>query len=107
MKRLPKFLEADNPNDPDGLTFIIHTQPPRFAAQVIICQGEEYMEIQRHFAAYGRTDYGDYSAVIGIVEMWDSLPTGTPQDQADLLAKIMRRCADWYRGVLIDIINES
>lgn len=109
MAKYPKFLECVNPNsDPDDL-YIIHTQYPRFIAQLLISDDEdEIMSFQRHFNIGGKTDYKDLSACIGVLEFWDEVKsTGDVQKDADYLAKLMRRCADWYHLTLKSIADEK
>lgn len=108
MAKFPKFLECINPNgDPDDL-WVLHTQSPRFLARLLISDNEvEIMDFQRVFSAIGKTDYKDHSAVIGVVEFWDDPYNSnkTKQDQADSIAKLMRRCADWYHLTLKNTID--
>lgn len=110
MAKYPKFLECINPNgDPDDL-WILHTQHPRFIGKLLISDDEvEIMNFQRQFTAVGKTDYKDLSAVIGVIEFWDSPydNTKTLQEQADNVAKLMRRCADWYHSTLKDIVDNE
>lgn len=109
MAKYPKFLECVNPNgDPDDL-YILHTQHPKFIAQLLISDDEsEIMNFQKHFTVGGKTDYKDLSAVIGVIEFWDEIKsTGDFQKDADNLANLLRRCADWYHLTLKDIVENE
>jgi hypothetical protein len=110
MAKYPKFLECVNPNgSPDDL-YILHTQSPRFIAKLLISDDEgEIMDFQRHFTVGGKTDYKHLSAVIGVIEFWDNpyKPDLSTQEQADRLAKLLRRCADWYHSTLKDLVDNE
>lgn len=110
MAKYPKFLECVNPNGDPGDLYILHTRHPRFLAQLLISNDEkEIMEFQRHFNIGGRTDYKGMSALVGVIDFWDNpyKEENTPQKQADNIARLMRRCADWYHGTLKDMVENE
>jgi hypothetical protein len=110
MAKYPKFLECINPNGDIDDIYILHTQAPRFIAAVLITNDEaEMLQFENQFKACGRTTYKNDTASIGVIEFWDNpWKEGlTPQEQADSIAKLMRRCADWYYPVLKELIDNE
>lgn len=96
MKRnsLPKYMMLSHPTM-DGQHFIIRTQPPIILGQVV--RGNiEQMILDYQPIAYGKP-YEQNEWAVFFAGKLDSDPlTGTAQEQADQLAKIMRKMSDFY-----------
>lgn len=111
MAKYPKFLECINPNsDNEDEVYIVHTQHPRFIAELFITNDEnEMMKFEKHFNVGGRTNHKNYTASIGVVEFWDTPMNAdkSSQELADDLAKLMRRCGDWYFNALKEIAEND
>ena len=106
--KLPKFLIAQNPLvDVDSL-FIVHTRPPLFIASVHQTLNEDEQVREKLIQKYtigSATVFGKYTFVLGVEELSEdkkfaALPA---QKQADKLAAITRRMADWFRAYLKDV----
>ena len=100
----PAFMLAENPITGKQL-FIIHTGMPYIMAEVFSFNSTDenaIMDCKRNYTVAGKTEYEDEAAVIGAVMI---LPDAnflelSSQEQADKLAKLMRRMADWYYAYL-------
>lgn len=100
----PAFMLAENPITGKQL-FIIHTGTPYVMAEVFHYDAEDnesIMDCQRNFTICGKTTYLDKTAIIGAVMMIpdDKFLEMSTQEQADKLANLMRRMADWYYAYL-------
>lgn len=79
----------------EGGQFIIRTQPPLIVGQVIKGDIEELIRQYQPIAvgkAYGQNEWAIFYA--GMLAHYKF--TGTAQEQADYLAKIMRKMSDFY-----------
>jgi hypothetical protein len=101
----PAFLLCENPiaDKSDGRAFILHNRDPKLLAEVHHFEGltdSQKMQIEKKLPISGRLDYG--SETIYLEPNWldESTITGTLQEQADKLAALMRRMADWYHAYL-------
>lgn len=96
MDKLPKFVIAKNPMIEGNRIFIIHMREPAIHAEVFhfnIDNEPGQMEAKARYAAGSSTEVNNEYIVIGAVYI-------APTDlNADKLAGIMRRMADWYRSV--------
>lgn len=100
----PAFMIAENPMAGEQL-FIIHTGTPFVMAEVFGFHAEDekaIMECQRNFTIAGKTDYEVGTYVLGAKMMIpdDKFLNLELQEQADKLANLMRRMADWYHAYL-------
>jgi hypothetical protein len=115
--KISKFLLCENPLTESG-DFILHTRTPRFLMQVIDCESAEhqkeigkelFIEGEKHgFMVASQTNIYDYYFVLVAIHIYDDIKN--TQENADELAKIARRAADWYRQIIkreIDLSNES
>jgi hypothetical protein len=107
--KAPKFLFCENPiaTASDGRLFILHTQEPVILAELWHYEGltdRELIEKQNQLGPTGaKLEYGDEVILFSSVmmfrgEKFSQLPG---QEQADKLAGVMRRMADWYKAYLI------
>lgn len=100
----PAFMLAENPMTGKQL-FIIHTGTPYVMAEVHsfhTADEKGIMDCQRNYTIAGKTTFETHTAVIGAVmmvpdEKFGKLPL---QEQADKLANLMRRMADWFYAYL-------
>lgn len=100
----PAFMLAENPMTGEQL-FIIHTGSPYVMAEVYHYEEddeESIMVCQRNFTAGSKTTYMGETAVIGAIMMIpdEKFLKMDTQEQADKLANLMRRMADWYFAYL-------
>lgn len=99
----PAFLLCENPiaDKSDGRLFILHNREPRLLAEVHHYEDltdEQKMDIQRQIPIGGRLDYD--SETIFFTPMWLDSELATQAD-ADKIAGLFRRMADWYKAYLI------
>jgi hypothetical protein len=104
MNKLPKFLFCENPiaDKSDGRQFILHARRPVILAEVFHfneAQESESMECKRAFNLCATLDYPPEYIVLGAV--WTEPIVIKNQEEANRLAGIMRRMADWYETYLI------
>lgn len=95
-----KFVLADNPmlEFHRGGQYIIHLRDPLIVAQVFHFDSDEEeqsMELKRQSTTCATLDYGDEYIVLPAIFI---APTTI---DANRLAGIMRRMADWYESYLI------
>lgn len=97
-----KFIIAENPIVNDGRVFIIHLRDPVIIAEAFhfdLDQESEWMECKSNFQIGASIDYAGELITLGarfvgpVPDKWFAFST---QEQADKLAKIMRRIGDWY-----------
>jgi len=107
MGNKSKFLIAENPMVDDGRVFIVHTQSPLILAECFHCGADgDYTadavnELKRRFEVGGGLEYSPSEYVV-VGALWiEPHATDNPQRDADKLAGIMRRMADWYEAYLI------
>lgn len=103
-----KFLLCENPiaDKSDGRLFILHNRTPTLLAEVFhfdINDEISQMQCKQKFSIGGTLDYGNEYIVFGCLWVIPDEKFSTPsvQQQADELAGIMRRMADWYKSYLI------
>lgn len=105
MNNMPQFLLCENPTADDNQLYILHTREPYILARVEHYEDlsdERRMEIERTITIGSRLDYPPetiFFHALWVVE-GDELKKITPQEQANTLAGIMRRMADWYEDYL-------
>ena len=103
MGNKSKFLIAENPMVDDGRVFIVHAQSPIILAECFHfdpADEDEQMKATSAFEVASALDYDHEYIVIGA--LWvEPHATDNPQRDADKLAGIMRRMADWYEAYLI------
>ncbi|MBV5334195.1 MAG: hypothetical protein JZU49_00125 [Sulfuricurvum sp.] len=116
MKNLPKFLHLANGRAAPGREFILHTSRPAWLAEVFQFDNEEQIiEFGRELtekaykpgaptfiASRSRKPWNGkhyFFAVIALYENFDS-----SQTEADRVARIARRMADWY---LFNVLKQS
>jgi hypothetical protein len=104
-----KFLLCENPiaEKSDGRLFILHTQDPVILAELWHYEGltdRELIEKQNELGpTNAKLEYMDEVVLFSSImmfrgEKFSQLPG---QEQADKLAGVMRRMADWYKAYLI------
>jgi len=103
-----KFLLCENPiaDKSDGRIFILHNRNPLILAEVFhfdIENEELQMNCKRQFTIGSSLEFGNQYIVFGA--LW-TIPDARflakeAQKQANELAGIMRRMADWYESYLI------
>lgn len=97
MNKPPKFLYAKSRSD--DRQFIIHTQKPRFLAQVFASTGDLILvqELAEKFPYGARTNRIDNTFyVIPVIEFFDE-----PENVNDI-PKIMSRMGDWFYSLKLD-----
>lgn len=99
----PAFLLCENPmiNKSDGRLFILHNRYPLLLAEVHHFQyltDNHIINIQRQIRIGGRLDY--HPETIFFTPVWIDKEITTQAD-ADKIAGIFRRMADWYKSYLI------
>jgi hypothetical protein len=107
--KTPAFLLCENPilSENDGRLFILHTRTPAMLVELNHFKGltdNEIAELSKIATRDGaRLDYGN--EVIFFLQQWimpePEYAALKPQEQADKVAGIMRRMADWYKAYLI------
>lgn len=107
--KTPKFLICENPiitGDNEGRLFILHTQDPIILAELWHYENISESDLMDAMRQLGPTsaklEYGTETILFTSVlmvrgESFSKLPG---QEQADKLAGIMRRMADWYEAYL-------
>jgi len=84
----------------DHRVFILHTREPRIVAEVYHLHPSEEgkaIEIQKQFSVGSKMEMPNELILLGAVWI-EPFYKGTTQQNADELAGIMRRMADWYRA---------
>lgn len=107
MTKTAKFLLCENPiaDKSDGRIFILHNRTPILLAEVFHFDASDemaQMDCKRNFSAYGALEYDSEYIVFGCLWMVpdDKFQKKTAQQQADDIAAIMRRMADWYEAYI-------
>lgn len=78
-----------------GAEFIIRTQPPIIVGQVVKGNIEQMIRAHQPIAVGKELEQNDWA--VFFAGKLDTEPmTGTAQEQADQLAKIMRKMSDFY-----------
>jgi hypothetical protein len=105
----PKFLFCESiigKGDNSTRAFILHTRDPLVFAEVLHFETDDeggQMLAKSNTQAYASLDYDD--EYILLIALWivpgDKHIKKPAQEQADDLAGIMRRMADWYKALLI------
>jgi len=94
----PKFLLCENPlaEQSDGRVFVLHAREPLILAEAFHFAADDeeaQMAAKKFFNVAATLDYSpDEYVVLGA--LWYR------EADADTLAKIMRRMADWYESYL-------
>jgi hypothetical protein len=92
MTELPKYMLLTHPLN-EG-EFIIRTKPPIIVGQVVKGDIDDLIREYQPMA-YGRPyDHSFAIFYAGLLASYEW--SGTPQEQADYLAKIMRKMSDFY-----------
>lgn len=104
--KMSKFLICENPMTAgqDGRLFILHTGDPSILAEVHHFEDitdEQRMNIERQMSIGSRLDYVPETIFFSPIWICKAEQISNLQDQADNLAGIMRRMADWYKAYLI------
>ena len=104
-----KFLLCENPmltGDHDGRLFILHNREPKIFAEALHFENLDdagRLEIEKGIEIGSRLNFPPET--IFLAAQWvipgDKFAKLSVQDQADELAAIMRRMADWYESYLI------
>lgn len=102
-----KFLLCENPiaDKSDGRVFILHNRSPRLFAEVFsfhLADEKAQMDCKRQFTIGSSLEHNDEYYVFGCLWVMpeEKFTTKNIQEQADELAAIMRRMADWYEAYL-------
>ncbi|HYD92028.1 MAG TPA: hypothetical protein VEA37_11155 [Flavobacterium sp.] len=94
MTNLSKYCLLLDPSNP-GVEFIIRTQPPIILGQVV--HGNVEQKIRDHQPIAVGKPYEQNEWAVFFAGKLDKEPlAGTAQEQADQLAKIMRKMSDFY-----------
>lgn len=108
MTKTAKFLLCENPiaDKSDGKCYILHNRGVKLFAEVYAFEDaaeSEIMDLMRQFECVGKLDYGIETFVFGCLWLLHDAKfiAMDKQAQADELAGIMRRMADWYESYLI------
>lgn len=101
--KAPAFLLCENPiaDLSDGRLFILHNREPKLFAEVHHYEDlteAQIMDIQRQIPIGGRLDYQPETIFFTPVWMDGEFTT---QADADKMAGLFRRMADWYKSYLI------
>lgn len=116
--KLSKFLLCENPTlneQHDGRSFILHTRFPMLLAEVLdfeFTNDSERIDFEKKifegfpelaWRSYSRLDYGEETFFFRCIWVDGHSEFGmlAAQQQADEMAGIMRRMADWYKSYLI------
>lgn len=84
--------------------FILHNRTPTLLAEVHHYEdltNSDSLKIQSQIPVGGRLDYGLETIFFTPVWLDETDLAGTAQEQADKLAGLFRRMADWYKSYLI------
>lgn len=94
MNSLPKYMLLTHPTIP-GQEFIVRTQPPIIVGQVV--RGDVEQLIRDHQPIAVGKPYEKNEWAIFFCGKLDKEPmSGSAQEQADKLAKTMRKMSDFY-----------
>lgn len=93
MSGLPKYMLLTHPTLKQE--FIIRTQPPLIVGQVVFGDIEQIIRDLQP-TAVGKPYEQNEWAIFFVGKLDDKQMTGTAQEQADALAKIMRKMSDFY-----------
>lgn len=118
MSKISKFLICENPLVDDERVFILHTRQPMILAEVVHFEGindSERMDIERKIETprWARLDYPPETIYFFMIKLYpdEKFLKMNTQEQADTIAGLMRRMADWYKSYLIfednNIANEN
>lgn len=116
MKKLPKFLHLANTKAAEGREFILHTGRPAWLAEVfkfdteeqIIEFGKEITEKAYEpgapalIASRSRKPWNGKHYFFLIIALYENYEN--TQTEADRVARIARRMADWY---LFNVLNQK
>jgi hypothetical protein len=107
MEKTPTFLNFKNQKAAPGREFILHTGRPAFLAEVygftteaeIIDFGKEFMQLCEKnkapcFGSRSRKPWNGKHYYFAVVAIYEGVEF--TQAEADRLARICRRMADWY-----------
>lgn len=95
MKDISKYVFLNDPSN-TGVIFILRTQPPVILGQVVKGDIEQIIKDLQPIAVSKPYDQNEWA--VFLIGKLDSEPlTGTAQQQADKLAKIMRKMSDFYQ----------
>jgi len=94
MKKLSKYTLLLDPSNP-GVEFIERTQPPIIVGQIVRGNIEQMIRDLQPIAVGKPLDQNEW-AVFFAGKLDKEPMTGTAQEQADQLAKIMRKMSDFY-----------
>lgn len=95
-KKLPKFLICSNPMVDNSL-FILHSQKPKFIAQVIPTNHVELLDIQKIYDYGCQTKFNNQLFAIVIIEWLD---TAYLQERQTVAGGLMSRMGDWFFNYL-------
>jgi len=100
--KLPKFLIAENPMAKSHREFVLHTQQPRMLIEVFDITGftqKEEIELKKKFNVGGTTEVNGLYFLLTPAIYFENITTPT-QNDADSLAGLMRRAADWWHAYI-------
>jgi hypothetical protein len=99
--KIEKFLLCENPMTQSG-EYILHTRKPAMLLQVV--DATEFnentrMDMLRNIPVYGSTEVEGLDFIIYPLIYFDKVEIST-QTEADKLAGLMRRAADWWHAYI-------
>lgn len=90
-------------NPVNDRVFVLHSRAPFILAEALhFADEKEWMEAQKQFEIGSRLEMPDGELIIlGCIWMVPDGKKADAQKEADNIAGIMRRMADWYKSYLI------
>ena len=98
---LPTFMLAHNPMVESGM-HLVHTREPLFIAKIVHFRDQvDALDYESGLRLMGRTIYKDEYYILDIqLLIRTTAPPDEAQKDADNLAKLFRRAADWLHAAL-------
>lgn len=94
MKKEPKHLYARDLKT--GRKFVIKTRNPAFIGEIHEFDNEAAgMAVEPNIKFGGKVEYQGRYYIFRLIRFFDSVPANTQED-ADNVARLMRRAAEWY-----------
>lgn len=100
MKQEPKLLVSTCPHS--GRVFLIRTRTPAFIAEIHHFENlPDTLEFELNVPMGARYQHHSDYYVLRLIRFFEILQISDSQDDADALARLMRRSVDWYVQAII------
>jgi len=100
MKQEPKILVSTCPKS--GRVFLIRTRPPAFIAEIHhFTNLPDTLEFELNVPIGARYQHHSDYYVLNLIRFFEPIHISDSQEDADALARLMRRSIDWYAQAII------